>query len=59
MTDYTVYDLEKDRQTAKHKMTDTQVTLKRLTRRAEGRDHILQIDNLFSSPDLFNSLHKN
>jgi hypothetical protein len=40
-------------------MTDTQVTVKSLTRRAEGADHILHIENFFSSPDLFDSLHKN
>lgn len=36
MTDYTVYDLENDGHTAKQKMTDTQVIVKSLKRRAEG-----------------------
>jgi hypothetical protein len=57
MTDHIFYDLENDGENATQIMTDTQVTVKSITWTAESAGHILHRDNLFSSPDLFNSLH--
>jgi hypothetical protein len=48
--------LGKDRQNITQMMTVTHVIVIRLTRKEEGVDHKLYMDN-FSSPDLFDDLH--
>jgi hypothetical protein len=45
--------LGKYRQRERQDVTATHVTLKGLTRRVKGCGHKLYMDNLFSSPDLF------
>jgi hypothetical protein len=49
--------LGKDWQSATQMMTVTHVKVKSLNSRVEGDAHKLYMDNVFSSPDLFDGLH--
>jgi len=53
--DMNVY-LGKDRQRAAQHLTATRNTVANLTRGVEGFGHKLYMDNLFSSPDLYDDL---
>jgi hypothetical protein len=55
--DIKVY-LGKDRQRKAQELTATHATVTELTRKVEGQSHKLFMDNLFSSPDLFDDLTK-
>jgi len=57
MYDMKVY-LGKDRQHTAQHVTATHVTVTELTRKIEGREHKLYMDNFFSSPELFDDLVK-
>jgi len=48
--------LGKDRQRAAQHLTATRNTVANLTRGVEGFGHKLYMDNLFSSPDLYDDL---
>jgi len=50
--------LGKDRQRMAQHVTATHVTVTELTRKIEGCSHKLCMDNLFSSPELFDDLVK-
>ena len=50
--------LGKDRQRTAQHVTATHVTVTELMRKIEGRGHKLYMDNLFSSPKLFDDLVK-
>jgi len=55
MCNMTVY-LGRDRQRTAQHLTATHAAISELTKKIQGHDHKLYMDNYFSSPDLFSDL---